>query len=777
MADDKVIVKIDGDDSGFKKSLSGIGTTAQKALGIVTKGIAATTTAVGGLAVAAVKGYADCEQLVGGIETLFGAKGAKSVEEYAKNVGKSVSKVKNEYAGLIKSQQNVLKNADDAYKTAGLSANEYMETVTSFAASLKQSFADTPEGIEAAGEAANKAVIDMADNANKMGTSMEAIQTAYQGFAKQNYTMLDNLKLGYGGTKTEMERLLADAQKLSGVKYDISNLADVYEAIHVIQTEIGITGTTAKEAEQTITGSVNMMKASWKNLMVGIADENADLDKLIDNFIDSLMVVGDNILPVFETALNGIGEFVAQAADKIIPKMVDIIIGALPSLTNAATQIIIALAGAIISNLPIIIDAAKQIVISIATALGDAVPILKPITDLIATLASNFENIIPVIGGAVAAYKSYQVAVTVAKTAQLAFNAATIATPWGAIIALIGAAAGMLVGYATATREQTEEERKSASAIKECTDALDSLKKSCYEGATAAETEAAMSQNLISELKVIVEENGKIKEGYEARAAVITGELNSALGTEMTIVDGVIQKYQEEMATIDQLIEKKRAAAIVDAERPQYTEAVSQYNNALKQQAEIQQQIAEQQAIIDDDNSSNVAAQEAFAAIDELEAQLESNQALIDGYTHTITAYEQNMEALATGAYDTIRSINDATAKEIANASTLKEAENAVQIAINTYTVGLESCKRQGTEMTASMKTSIVNNIKDAIAKVVELGGEIPEGFSVAIENGKTVVVNSVDELIAILEQGLTPGGSVATTKGNEATTNYAVAL
>ena len=208
----------------------------------------------------ALDSYADYEQLVGGVETLF-KDSSGIVENYANN----------------------------AYKTAGLSANDYMETVTSFSASLLQSLdGDTAK----VAEVSNMAVTDMADNANKMGTDMSSIQNAYQGFAKQNYTMLDNLKLGYGGTKSEMERLLSDAQKISGVKYDISNLNDVYQAIHVVQGELGITGTTAKEASTTIQGSVSAMKSAWQNMLTGIADDNADFDGLINNLVDSIVTAG-----------------------------------------------------------------------------------------------------------------------------------------------------------------------------------------------------------------------------------------------------------------------------------------------------------------------------------------------------------------------------------------------------------------------------------------------------------------------------------------------------
>ena len=178
---------------------------------------------------------ADLQQSIGGIETLF-----------------------------KDSAEKVKQNAANAYRTAGMSANEYMELTTSFSASLLSSLGnDTSK----AADIADMAMTDMSDNANKMGTDMERITDAYQGFAKQNYTMLDNLKLGYGGTKTEMERLLADAQKITGVKYDINNLSDVYSAIHVIQGELGITGTTAKESAETFSGSLASMKAAFKNVL------------------------------------------------------------------------------------------------------------------------------------------------------------------------------------------------------------------------------------------------------------------------------------------------------------------------------------------------------------------------------------------------------------------------------------------------------------------------------------------------------------------------------
>lgn len=298
----------------FAESISARTVAIGQVLGnFASKAIASVANLTKDLVQNSIKAYASYEQLVGGVETLFGA-GGRSLEEYVKDVGNASDKTIAKYDSLMRAQEAVMKNAQQAYKTAGMSANEYMETATSFAASLVHSLLGNTEN---AAMYADMAVQDMADNANKMGTSIEAIQNAYQGFAKQNYTMLDNLKLGYGGTKTEMERLLNDAFKISGRKFNISSLADIYEAIHVIQQELGITGTTAKEAENTISGSINMLKASWENLMTAFGDPDADLDARIDELTYSLGKVAHNLFPVFTRTMGNMWDALKKAAGKL----------------------------------------------------------------------------------------------------------------------------------------------------------------------------------------------------------------------------------------------------------------------------------------------------------------------------------------------------------------------------------------------------------------------------------------------------------------------------
>lgn len=369
---------IDNASSKIAKISKAVGSGLSAAAKIGAAAVGATATALGKMGLEAVKAYADYEQLVGGVETLFGA-GGRHFKEFSEQTGLVGEEARKTYASLMRAQSTVMANAADAYKNAGLSANEYMETVTSFSASLIQSLGgDTAK----AAQVSDMAITDMADNANKMGTSMESIQNAYQGFAKQNYTMLDNLKLGYGGTKQEMERLLADAQELSGVKYDISNLSDVYEAIHVIQTEMeisGITideaneliasgamsaeeayallGTTAKEAASTISGSFGMLKASWKNFLTGLGDKNADIGKLTDQLVESAETLLDNLEPVVMQVLESLGGAVERLGPIIGEKLPGIIMTLLPSLIRGAMGLVGSLAQAVPEMLQMIFSA------------------------------------------------------------------------------------------------------------------------------------------------------------------------------------------------------------------------------------------------------------------------------------------------------------------------------------------------------------------------------------------------------------------------------------
>lgn len=367
--DGSIVLTTKIDESGLKNGLSKL----KSGIGAVGKAFAAVgvAAAAGFVAIttAAVNSYAEYEQLKGGVETLF------------------------------KSSSDVLIGyADRAYQTAGLSANDYMETVTSFSASLLQSLGgDT----EKAANYADQAIIDMSDNANKMGTSMEMIQYAYQGFAKQNYTMLDNLKLGYGGTQEEMQRLLDDAEKISGIKYDISSFADVTQAIHVIQTELGITGTTALEASSTIQGSANAMKASWQNLLTGMADPTQNFEQLLQNFISSIGTFAGNLLPVIQTATQGVLQMIqgllpqlASMVSSMLPMVVDGITGIVNGIVQTLPQIV----EAVVGLLPQLLTAIADIITQIAMALPQLMNVIvSALPSIIQSIVSSLPAMIPAL--------------------------------------------------------------------------------------------------------------------------------------------------------------------------------------------------------------------------------------------------------------------------------------------------------------------------------------------------------------------------------------------
>lgn len=365
----QIIPSAKGIQGNIQKELTGgmssAGTSAgglfgSSLVGTLTKVVAAA--GIGKILKDSIMAGADLEQSIGGIETLFGAGGAKSVEEYAAATGKAVADVRGEYDQLMQAQTLALDNASKAWQTSGLSANDYMQTVTGFAAALKQSTASETE----AAKAADQAVIDMADNANKMGTSMESVQTAYAGFAKQNYTMLDNLKLGYGGTKGEMERLLADATALSGIEYNIDSLADVYEAIHVIQEDLGIAGTTAKEAAETFTGSFNAMKAAAGNLMANLALGN-DITADLQNLTSAFFTWAHNLVPMIGNVLKGLPAVVSSALSGMIG-MLNLAGNNMPQIVNGAIELVTGIGEAIISAAPYLLESGIRLIAELGKA-------------------------------------------------------------------------------------------------------------------------------------------------------------------------------------------------------------------------------------------------------------------------------------------------------------------------------------------------------------------------------------------------------------------------
>lgn len=346
--------------TGGKSFGASFGAAAKGALSVAGKAaVARLAAAAGAVAKNAIDNYANFEQLSGGIETLFGS-----------------------------SANTVMRNADRAFKSAGMSANEYMETSISSAAALINSLGGDQA---AAAKLMDVSITDMADNVNKMGTSMEAVQNAYRGFSRGNFTMLDNLALGFAGTKEGMQQLLDKARELTGVEYDIGSYADIVNAIHAVQTEMGITGTTAQEGTETISGSITTMKAAWQNLLTGIANGNADVSALASNLTSSLKTVIGNLKPVIKTALKGLASVIRELAPELTAELPGLVSDLLPDLISAAVGIAVALGTALAQNAPQIIQSLLTAIVSNAPAL------LEGGVQLVVSLVSGLIQSIPLI--------------------------------------------------------------------------------------------------------------------------------------------------------------------------------------------------------------------------------------------------------------------------------------------------------------------------------------------------------------------------------------------
>lgn len=371
--DDEASGAIDGIVAKAKSMGSAIQSGISAALSVGTAVVSGAAAGVTALTAAAVNSYADYEQLVGGVETLF-----------------------KDSAGIVQGY------ADAAYTSAGLSANAYMETITSFAASMLQSLGgNTAE----AAALSDQAVIDMADNANKMGTSLSMIQNAYQGFAKQNYTMLDNLKLGYGGTQKEMYRLMQTAAELDETfaktaEFSLdekghltAEFADITRAIHIVQTEMGITGTTSREAASTIQGSVASMKAAWGNMLTGIANEDADFSGLVDNLVSSVETALGNLIPRIQTALGGIGDLFAGLGPMVVEALPGVFEAALPGLTEGVTSILTSAAETLPGLVDVIIAQIPAMLASLQEVGGTLISAVQEIAgNLVTAFAEAFKG-------------------------------------------------------------------------------------------------------------------------------------------------------------------------------------------------------------------------------------------------------------------------------------------------------------------------------------------------------------------------------------------------
>lgn len=571
-------------------SLTGVRDLSTKLVKDFAKVGIAITGALSTLTIASVKSYAEYEQLVGGVETLF-KESADDIKKYAQN----------------------------AFKTAGLSANEYMETVTSFSASLIQSLnGDTAKSAKIA----DMAITDMSDNANKMGSDISTLQSAYSSFAKQNFTLLDNLKLGYGGSRTEMERLIADANKVKKANGEMANLSitrfsDMVEAIHIIQNEMGITGTTAKEADSTILGSVNSMKASWKNLLTAVSDDNADMSKAVNDFVDSTITAGKNIVPRIRVAIDGIKKLFNSLVREVFPKI-------------------------------------KR-----------EIPELRPIINIFEWFIDHKNLIMTAIKAIIGVFVATKIVDFANKTKEAFNNLMSFATggPIQAVITGVTAVVSIVGVLSSIFDTETEAQKKARLEMEAHTDSLNNqidswnnLQEAQQNQINQGMTELSYYENLYNELQSITDENGKVQEGYEKRAGFITSQLKDALGIEIEYTDGVIQNYKDIQTQIDKVMEKKRAEIILDAQKSSYGEAKAQEAEAIQNLIYWEDQLKQADDFLtqayEENNSQMISiAQEKYEKIKD---SYDKQKDVVNEYQYTIAQYEQNLVYAHEEAYDKI---------------------------------------------------------------------------------------------------------------------------
>lgn len=659
----------------------------------------------------ALQSYADYEQLVGGVETLFGA-GGLSFDEWSKQNADDFRVItlgaKQVYNSLKEVEDVVLNNANNAYKTAGLSANQYMESITSFAAALNNATGD----VAVSAKLADMAIVDMSDNANKMGTSMEMIQNAYQGFAKQNYTMLDNLKLGYGGTKTEMVRLINDSKILN---HEIKNLDDItfdqiVEAIHKVQTNMGITGTTAKEASQTISGSVASMKSAWQNLLTGIADSNQDFGKLVKNFVDSAITAGKNIVPRVKEIVNGVKKLLNSLITDVFPRLKKEFPQLKPLIEGFEW---------FIKNREKVVGAIKAMVTAFAVA--KIAQFTKSISDGGKALISMIKNI-ALATTATNANTTATVANTTAQvTGTTATKALTVATgllnkvweanPIGVVVAGLVAMVAVMNKLTESSKKLADAEKENYEAIqmetqkvKDNQQAWEDLTQAKQDTINTGMTELSNYKALYNELNTIVDANGRVKEGYEARASFITTTLKDALGIEIELVGNQVKGMQNLRDTIDQVIEKKKAQIILNSQEELYTEALNKQQDAVRQLTEYQNKLAEEKKKEGEINeqltqiekkyndskmfgaglASVIYGQERENArkrketweqgVRDLENSITQQKSLISEYTYNIGQYESNMALAHAEEYDKMTNVTWSYVKDYSSATDAEKA-------------------------------------------------------------------------------------------------------
>lgn len=464
---------------------------------------------------------------------------------------------------------------------------------------------------------------------------------------------LDNLKLGYGGTKEEMQRLIDDANALNAAQgkltnYSIDSYADIVDAIHDVQTEMGITGTTAAEASTTIQGSVSSAKAAWHNLMIGIADDNQDFDGLVNDFVSSVETAADNILPRIDQSLEGILKLVQVASEKIIPRVITTISEKAPDLIEAGADIVLALGDGIIDNLDSIFAAVEKVATRLIPKISKAFAELVPkIAKSAVSIIKQIDGTAIAVGGLIGTFKSL-------------VSGNWIGAGLGLVTAAFGAAQKAAQRYEESVYNLTQQEKDWIEAGETARDELKRAKDARNESIDAIMRETKETQNLWAELQTLVDENGKVTKGNKNRADYILGELNEALGTEYSMNDGIIGQYKTMQQEIDKLIKKKQTEALLEAGNEAYTTSLQDKDALLSavsaEKTKLENaQAAYEKAVTDYENHKTFAStQDAISykvkrneAKDLLDAAKADYNEAVDAASNALSTINTQEEALS----------------------------------------------------------------------------------------------------------------------------------
>ena len=567
---------------------------------------------------------------------------------------------------------------------------------------------------------------------------MEMIQNAYQGFSKQNYAMLDNLKLGYGGTKEEMQRLLDDANALNRAQgkntdYTIESFADIVDAIHDVQTQLGITGTTAAEASTTIQGSVSSAKAAWHNLMIGIADDNQDFDGLVDDFVSSVETAADNILPRVDQSLEGILKLVQVASEKIIPRVITTISEKAPDLIEAGADIVLALGDGIIDNLDSIFAAVEKVATRIIPKISKAFSELVPkIAKSAVSIIKQIDGTAIAVGGLIGTFKSL-------------VSGNWIGAGLGLVTAAFGAAQKAAQRYEESVYNLTQQEKDWIEAGETARDELKRAKDARNESIDAIMRETKETQNLWAELQTLVDENGKVTKGNKNRADYILGELNEALGTEYSMNDGIIGQYKTMQQEIDKLIKKKQTEALLEAGNEAYTTSLQDKDALLSavsaEKTKLENaQAAYEKAVTDYENHKTFAStQDAISykvkrneAKDLLDAAKADYNEAVDAASNALSTINTQEEALSLaqqGRYEESIALltKDTTYrwKHVDDIKTISEAEKKqMKSDLDTQRRNVEIFREQYKKGTEGFTKPMLDEMEDALAELEKLYAE-----------------------------------------------------